>query len=120
MTFQSFNLFENLNVLENTIYLPKQLYSTRHSKLKIAKRISKSWHGRGTLPWQAKPKRSGGQKQRVAIARALSMNPDATFSSTDQHLLLTLKWLEVLKIMQDLAQGRLDMICRNPRNGVRS
>ena len=111
MVFQSFNLFENLNVLENTIVAQTSvLKRERTDAEKIAKENLEKV-GMGQLYWQAKPKQlSGGQKQRVAIARALSMNPDAILFDEPTSALDPEMVGEVLKIMNDLAQDGLTMI----------
>ena len=111
MVFQSFNLFENLNVLENTIVAQTSvLKRERTDAEKIAKENLEKV-GMGELYWQAKPKQlSGGQKQRVAIARALSMNPDAILFDEPTSALDPEMVGEVLKIMKDLAQDGLTMI----------
>ena len=111
MVFQSFNLFENLNVLENTIVAQTSvLKRERTDAEKIAKENLEKV-GMGQLYWQAKPKQlSGGQKQRVAIARALSMNPDAILFDEQPSALDPEMVGEVLKIMKDLAQDGLTMI----------
>ena len=110
MVFQSFNLFENLNVLENTISLRQQSLNVNAQKLKrLPRNLEKV--GMGERYWQAKPKQlSGGQKQRVAIARALSMNPDAILFDEPTSALDPEMVGEVLKIMQELAQEGLTMI----------
>ena len=111
MVFQSFNLFENLNILENTIVAQTSvLKRERTDAEKIAKENLEKV-GMGQLYWQAKPKQlSGGQKQRVAIARALSMNPDAILFDEPTSALDPEMVGEVLKIMKDLAQDGLTMI----------
>ena len=111
MVFQSFNLFENLNVLENTIVAQTSvLKRERTDAEKIAKENLEKV-GMGQLYWQAKPKQlSGGQKQRVAIARALSMNPDAILFDEPTSALDPEMVGDVLKIMKDLAQDGLTMI----------
>ncbi|MFS9338002.1 amino acid ABC transporter ATP-binding protein [Streptococcus intermedius] len=111
MVFQSFNLFENLNVLENTIVAQTSvLKRERTDAEKIAKENLEKV-GMGQLYWQAKPKQlSGGQKQRVAIARALSMNPGAILFDEPTSALDPEMVGEVLKIMKDLAQDGLTMI----------
>ena len=111
MVFQSFNLFENLNVLENTIVAQTSvLKRERTDAEKIAKENLEKV-GMGQLYWQAKPKQlSGGQQQRVAIARALSMNPDAILFDEPTSALDPEMVGEVLKIMKDLAQDGLTMI----------
>lgn len=72
--FQSFNLIERLNVLEN-VALPLTYSGMHHTKrLQRASDVLKSFHLQEReyyMPWQL----SGGQTQRVAIARALVNDP---------------------------------------------
>lgn len=72
--FQSFNLIERLNVLEN-VALPLTYSGTPHTKrLQRASDVLKTFHLQEReyyMPWQL----SGGQTQRVAIARALVNDP---------------------------------------------
>lgn len=72
--FQSFNLIERLNVLEN-VALPLTYSGMHHTKrIQRASDVLKSFHLQEReyyMPWQL----SGGQTQRVAIARALVNNP---------------------------------------------
>ena len=76
MVFQSFNLFNNMNVLENCI--SGQTTVLKRSKEEAQKVALENLEKVGMERYiEAKPSQlSGGQKQRVAIARALSMNPD--------------------------------------------
>lgn len=111
MVFQSFNLFENLNVLENAIVAQTTvLKRSRDEAEKIAKEnLTKV--GMTEQYWKAKPKQlSGGQKQRVAIARALSVNPEAMLFDEPTSALDPEMVGEVLKTMQDLAKSGLTMI----------
>ena len=111
MVFQSFNLFENLNVLENAIVAQTTvLKRSRAEAEKIAKEnLTKV--GMTEQYWKAKPKQlSGGQKQRVAIARALSVNPEAMLFDEPTSALDPEMVGEVLKTMQDLAKSGLTMI----------
>ena len=73
MVFQSFNLFENLDVLENTIVAQTTVLKRERSEAEKIAKENLEKVGMGERYWQAKPKQlSGGQKQRVAIARALA------------------------------------------------
>ena len=76
MVFQSFNLFNNMTVLENCMagtrkVLKKNKEDAKELAIKYLKKV-------GMGPYiNAKPAQlSGGQKQRVAIARALTMEPE--------------------------------------------
>ncbi|EGJ28034.1 amino acid ABC transporter ATP-binding protein [Streptococcus porcinus] len=111
MVFQSFNLFENLNVLENAIVAQTTVLKRSRSEAeKIAKENLNSV-GMTEQYWKAKPKQlSGGQKQRVAIARALSVNPEAMLFDEPTSALDPEMVGEVLKTMQDLAKSGLTMI----------
>ena len=75
MVFQSFNLFNNMTVLDNcTAGLRYVLHQDKETAKKTAlENLEKV----GMAPYiNAKPRQiSGGQKQRVAIARALAKNP---------------------------------------------
>ena len=76
MVFQSFNLFNNMSVLDNcTVGQIKVLKKSAAEAKELAmKYLTKV----GMAPYiNAKPRQlSGGQKQRVAIARALAMDPE--------------------------------------------
>ena len=71
MVFQSFNLFNNMTVLENCMV--GQIKVLKKDKETARKRAMEYLEKVGMAPYiQAKPRQiSGGQKQRVAIARML-------------------------------------------------
>ena len=76
MVFQSFNLFSNMNVLENRMAGPVKVL--RRSRRRRGPGPCATW---SRWAWSAhinaRPRQlSGGQKQRVAIARALAMEPE--------------------------------------------
>ncbi|TNY48360.1 ATP-binding cassette domain-containing protein, partial [Streptococcus pyogenes] len=67
-----FNLFENLNVLENTIVAQTTVLKRERAEAEKIAKENLEKVGMGQPYWQAKPKQlSGGQKQRVAIATAI-------------------------------------------------
>ncbi len=110
MVFQQFNLFNNLNVLENCTVGPiKVLKKSKEEAEKIAKSFLEKVGMSAYL--NARPRQlSGGQKQRVAIARALSMQPavllfDEPTSALDPEMVN-----EVLETMKSLAHTGLTMI----------
>ena len=110
MVFQSFNLFNNMNILENCVTgQVTVLKRNRAEAEKIAKEnLKKVDMGRYI---EAKPSQlSGGQKQRVAIARALSMNPDVMLFDEPTSALDPEIVGEVLRTMKGLAQTGLTMV----------
>ena len=110
MVFQSFNLFNNMTVLENCMV--GQIQVLKRSK-KEAKEIAMEYLDKvGMIPYiNAKPRQiSGGQKQRVAIARALSMNPEVLLFDEPTSALDPEMVGEVLSVMQQLAQEGMTML----------
>lgn len=111
MVFQSFNLFENLNVLENAIVAQTTVLKRSRSEAEAIAKENLNAVGMTEQYWKAKPKQlSGGQKQRVAIARALSVNPEAMLFDEPTSALDPEMVGEVLKAMKDLAKSGLTMI----------
>ncbi|WP_302222908.1 amino acid ABC transporter ATP-binding protein [uncultured Streptococcus sp.] len=111
MVFQSFNLFENLNVLENAIVAQTTVLKRDRKEAESIAKANLEKVGMGEQYWKAKPKQlSGGQKQRVAIARALSVNPEAILFDEPTSALDPEMVGEVLKTMQKLSQTGLTMI----------
>ena len=110
MVFQQFNLFNNLNVLENCIVGPmKVLKKSKEEAEKIAKEFLEKVGMSAYI--NAKPRQlSGGQKQRVAIARALSMQPDLLLFDEPTSALDPEMVNEVLETMKSLAHTGLTMI----------
>ena len=110
MVFQQFNLFNNLNVLENCIVGPmKVLKKSKEEAEKIAKEFLEEVGMAAYI--NAKPRQlSGGQKQRVAIARALSMEPDVLLFDEPTSALDPEMVNEVLETMKSLAHTGITMI----------
>ena len=76
MVFQGFNLFNNLNVLDNCTLAPTVL--KKMSKDKAERVALEHLEAVGLVDFAkaSVSSLSGGQKQRVAIARALCMEPE--------------------------------------------
>ena len=110
MVFQSFNLFNNMTVLENCMVgqvkvLKKKKEEAREAAMFYLQKV-------GMAPYiNAKPRQiSGGQKQRVAIARALAMNPEVLLFDEPTSALDPEMVGEVLNVMQTLAQEGMTML----------
>ncbi|MDO4539193.1 MAG: amino acid ABC transporter ATP-binding protein [Coriobacteriales bacterium] len=110
MVFQSFNLFNNMNVLDNCTLAPVTL--KKCSKAEAEERARKNLAAVGLSDFVEAPATSlsGGQKQRVAIARALCMEPeimlfDEPTSALDPEIVG-----EVLNVMRDLAADGMTMV----------
>lgn len=110
MVFQQFNLFNNLNVLENCIV--GQIRVLKRSKEEATKVALRYLQVVGMEQYiNAKARQlSGGQKQRVAIARALSMEPDVLLFDEPTSALDPEMVGEVLKVMKELAKSGLTML----------
>ena len=116
MVFQSFNLFNNMTVLENCIVgqvkvLKKNRDEASQHALYYLEKV-------GMTPYiNAKPRQlSGGQKQRVAIARALAMDPEVLLFDEPTSALDPEMVGEVLNVMQSLSEeGTPEEVFGNPQ-----
>lgn len=110
MVFQQFNLFNNMNALENCVC--PQL-TVLHRKREEAEKIARDYLERVGMSayCNARPAQlSGGQKQRVAIARTLSMNPDIILFDEPTSALDPEMVGEVLDVMQRIAKEGFTML----------
>ena len=110
MVFQSFNLFNNMTVLENCVVgqvkvLKRKKEEAREQAMTYLEKV-------GMAPYiNARPSQlSGGQKQRVAIARALAMQPEVLLFDEPTSALDPEMVGEVLDVMRRLAEEGLTMI----------
>ena len=111
MVFQSFNLFNNKNVIDNcTLALRKIKKMSKAEAEAIAIEelnkvgITSEYYGKKVTTL------SGGQKQRVAIARALCMKPDIMLFDEPTSALDPEMVGEVLQVMKNLANEGMTMV----------
>lgn len=110
MVFQSFNLFNNKNVLDNCTMAPMTVKKMKRQEAEeLAVKHLKDVGLEDFIHADSR-RLSGGQKQRVAIARALCMNPeimlfDEPTSALDPEIVG-----EVLDVMKNLAAQGMTMI----------
>ncbi|MBR2213559.1 MAG: amino acid ABC transporter ATP-binding protein [Eubacterium sp.] len=110
MVFQHFNLFNNMNVLDNLTLAPIQLKKqskdeAKETAMKMLKRVGLDDKAT-SFPAQL----SGGQKQRAAIARSLCMKPDIMLFDEPTSALDPEMVGEVLQVMKKLAQEGMTMV----------
>ena len=110
MVFQSFNLFNNLTVLENCMIGPEKVAkkdktTARNLAMQFLEKVGMEQF------INAKPRQlSGGQKQRVAIARALAMEPEVLLFDEPTSALDPQMVGEVLNVMSTLAEEGMTML----------
>ena len=110
MVFQSFNLFNNMTVLENCMagqvkVLKRDREQARAHAMEYLEKV-------GMAPYiNARPRQiAGGQKQRVAIARAMAMDPEVLLFDEPTSALDPEMVGEVLSVMKALAESGMTML----------
>ena len=110
MVFQHFNLFANMNVIDNLMLAPVDLKKAtkeeaRENGMRLLEMVGLADKAQ-SYPSQL----SGGQKQRVAIARALAMSPDIMLFDEPTSALDPEMVGEVLTVMKQLAKEGMTMV----------
>lgn len=110
MVFQHFNLFSNLNIIDNITLAPVELKimskeDARKRAMELLKRVGLEDKA-DAYPSQL----SGGQKQRCAIARSLAMSPDIMLFDEPTSALDPEMVGEVLDVMKGLAKDGMTMV----------
>ena len=110
MVFQSFNLFNNMTVLENC--MAGQVKVLKRDREKARAHAMEYLEKVGMAPYiNARPRQiSGGQKQRVAIARAMAMDPEVLLFDEPTSALDPEMVGEVLSVMKALAESGMTML----------
>ncbi|QNQ82635.1 amino acid ABC transporter ATP-binding protein [Lactobacillus sp. PV012] len=110
MVFQNFNLFPNMNVIENIKLAPVKVKGMDEKEAEALGLELLDKVGLKDRAHQYPTSLSGGQQQRVAIARALAMNPEMMLFDEPTSALDPEMVGEVLKTMKDLANSGMTMV----------
>ena len=110
MVFQNFNLFNNLNVMDNIILAPVKLgiYSEKESRDKAMDYLNRINLTDKAMVYPSSL--SGGQKQRVAIIRTLMMKPEVILFDEPTSALDPEMVREVQEMMVELANEGMTMV----------
>ena len=110
MVFQQFNLFGNLDVLNNCVLAQVRVLKKdrKEAEARALKELQKV--GLGDFVHAYPSTLSGGQKQRVAIARALCMDPEILLFDEPTSALDPEMVGEVLNVIRQLAEEDMTMV----------
>ena len=110
IVFQHFNLFANMNVLQNLMLAPVDLKKADKAQAQETAMKLLATVGLSDKATSYPSQLSGGQKQRVAIARALAMSPDIMLFDEPTSALDPEMVGEVLSVMKQLAKDGMTMV----------
>ena len=110
MVFQGFNLFNNMNVLDNCTLAPVTLKKMKKAEAEQVAMKHLESVGLADFARAGVQTLSGGQKQRVALARALCMQPDLMLFDEPTSALDPEIVGEVLEVMRGLAADGMTMV----------
>ena len=110
LVFQSFNLFANMNALDNVLLAPRRVLGRSREEVRPAAEALFSRFGLADQMHKFPDQLSGGQQQRVAIVRALAMEPevmlfDEITSALDPELVDS-----VLDTLRELRRDGMTMV----------
>ena len=110
MVFQSFNLFNHMNVIENVMAAPVDLLKKTKQEaydqgIELLRTV-----GLADKAFNYPDELSGGQKQRVAIARALAMEPEIILLDEPTSALDPTMVGEVQAVIKELARKGLTLM----------
>lgn len=110
MVFQQFNLFNNMNVLDNCVLAQMKVLKKDRKEAEMIALEHLDNVGMKDFAYAYPSTLSGGQKQRVAIARALCMNPEIMLFDEPTSALDPEMVGEVLNVIKDLANKHMTMV----------
>ncbi|WP_025692086.1 amino acid ABC transporter ATP-binding protein [Paenibacillus zanthoxyli] len=110
MVFQSFDLFQHLNAIQNIMLAPKVVRREKEQEVR-ARAVQLLERVRLKDRAEHYPEQlSGGQQQRIAIARALAMNPKLMLFDEPTSALDPEMTAEVLDVISDLARDGMTVV----------
>jgi len=110
MVFQSFNLFNNMNVLKNCIIGPTKILKIKKNEAELEALRLLDLVGMKEFKNAKVATLSGGQRQRVAIARCLAMKPDIILFDEPTSALDPEMVGEVLDVIKKLTNDGITLI----------
>jgi len=115
--FQEFNLFPNLNALEN-VMLPMLFQGVKEKERRERAKFLLEMVGLGTRLFHQPAELSGGERQRVAIARAFVNNPELVIADEPTGNLDSVtgeKIMEILKTFHIKEKKTIVVVTHDPQ-----